>query len=80
MAKKPAYRASDCCRLTRYGLLDERIITSSLYLLDPTAAAAESSKIPIVERLVPAHLIQNPLTLPLYPLSGHPASRYEKGQ
>ncbi len=50
------------------------------YLLDPPALAAESSNIPIVKRRMPGHLVQNPLTLPLCPLSGHPASRYEKGQ
>jgi hypothetical protein len=44
------------------------------------SVAADSSQVPIVKRLVPAHVVENPLTLPFYPLSGHPASRYEKGQ
>ena len=30
VAEKPADRTSDCCRLTRYAILDERIIANAL--------------------------------------------------
>jgi hypothetical protein len=40
VAVKPPFRTSDCCRLTRHGLLDERIVANTLIetLIPPVCA------------------------------------------